>query len=169
MTYALRPAIASDEPFLWQMLYYAAHMDESGEPLESAGFNPDLAPYVQGFGILGDLGIIASDATNGIAAGAAWIRVMPAGWALHRFIDAAIPELAIAVTPAHIGRGAGSQMLARLLADASPFYPAVALSVRENNPARALYERTGFATVATIANRVGGESLVMRATLVRSR
>ena len=34
MTYEIRPAVASDQPFLWQMLYYAAHMDEGGESLD---------------------------------------------------------------------------------------------------------------------------------------
>ncbi|MEZ4616186.1 MAG: hypothetical protein R2867_11885 [Caldilineaceae bacterium] len=27
-SYSLRPLTANDEPFLWQMLYYAAHMHE---------------------------------------------------------------------------------------------------------------------------------------------
>ena len=60
-------------------------------------------------------------------------------------------------------------MLFRLLGDAALIYPAVALSVRGNNPARALYERSGFVTVATIKNRVGGQSYVMRATLTPPR
>jgi len=28
MPYTIRPILASDEPFLWQMLFYAAHMHE---------------------------------------------------------------------------------------------------------------------------------------------
>lgn len=165
MTYALRPATADDQHFLWRMLYYAAHMDESGEALESARGNPDLQPYVEGFGRRGDLGVIALDPSTHAEAGAAWIRIMPAGWLLHRYVDPMIPELAIAVAPEHIGRGAGSQMIAQVLAASAPIYPAVALSVRANNPARRLYERIGFATVAEITNRVGGKSLIMCAEL----
>ena len=169
MIYALRAATADDRHFLWRMLYYAAHMDESGEAPESARTNPDLQPYVEGFGRPGDLGVIAVDPATRIDAGAAWIRTMPAGWLLHRYIDSATPELAIAVAPEHVGRGAGSQMIAQVLAAAAPIYPAIALSVRANNPARRLYERMGFATVAEIANRVGGKSLIMCATLSRQQ
>jgi hypothetical protein len=50
MIYKIRAAVADDHPFLWQMLYYAAHMNESGESPESARLNSDLRPYVEGFG-----------------------------------------------------------------------------------------------------------------------
>jgi GNAT superfamily N-acetyltransferase len=165
MSYQLRTATAADQPFLWQMLYYAAHMDESGEAPEAARENPDLAPYVEGFGRSGDLGVIALDLSSHVKAGAGWIRVMPAGWPLYSYVENSTPELAIAVVPTHIGHGAGSAILARLLSDAARIYPSVVLSVRANNPARALYERAGFVTVATITNRVGGQSFVMRAAL----
>ncbi len=165
MIYQLRLALTDDQPLLWQMLYYAAHMHESDEPLESARVNPDLMPYVEGYGRTGDLGVIAIDSEINAHIGAAWIRVMPPAWPLYRFVDAATPELAIAVTPAHVGRGAGTQMLARLLADAATIHSAIALSVRANNPAKALYERMGFAVLAEITNRVGGKSFIMRAAL----
>ena len=144
-------------------------MDEGGESLESARVNPILAPYVEGYGRPGDLGVIAIDAATSTNAGAAWIRTMPAGWPLHRFVDAAIPELAIAVVPAYVGRGAGTRMIAHLMDSAAAIYPAIALSVRSTNPAKALYERMGFATVAEITNRVGGTSFIMRAALARPR
>lgn len=169
MKYDLRSAVSDDQPFLWQMLYYAAHMDESGEPLESAHANPDLAPYVEGFGRGGDLGVIALDRTTGAPSGAAWIRTMPAAWPLYRFVAAFTPELAIAVVPTHIGRGAGSLMIPHLLASAATLYPAVALSVRANNPAKSLYQRMGFTIVAEITNRIGGQSLIMKTRLSASR
>ena len=92
MKHILRAAVPNDQPFLWQMLYYAAHMDESGEPMESARVNPDLAPYVEGFGRPDDCGVIALDAATGASAGAAWIRQMPAAWPLYRFVDAPRPN-----------------------------------------------------------------------------
>jgi ribosomal protein S18 acetylase RimI-like enzyme len=168
MKYILRAAVPDDQPFLWQMLYYAAHMDESNEPPESARVNPDLAPYVEGFGRPDDFGVIALDAATSARAGAAWIRRMPANWLLYRFVDASTPELAIAVTPSHIGRGAGSLMLARLIADAAAIHTAIALSVRANNPAKALYERLGFTIVTEITNRVGGKSLIMKVALTQA-
>ena len=74
MKHILRAAVPDDQPFLWQMLYYAAHMDEGDEPRESARTNPDLAPYVEGFGRPDDRGVIALEAATGTRAGAAWIR-----------------------------------------------------------------------------------------------
>ena|SRR5579859_7767586 len=165
----LRTALPKDQPFLWEMLYYAAHMDEGGEPPESARTNPTLAPYVEGFGRPDDIGVIALDAATGALAGAAWIRRMPAAWPLYRFVDASTPELAIAVTPVHVGRGAGSLMLARLIADAAAIHSAIVLSVRSNNPAKALYERHGFSIVTEITNRVGSTSFIMNLALNRSR
>jgi ribosomal protein S18 acetylase RimI-like enzyme len=169
MKQILRAAVPDDQPFLWQMLYYAAHMDESGETPESARANPDLAPYVEGFGRRDDCGVIALDDVTGARAGAAWIRRMPAAWPLYRFVEASTPELAIAVAPAHIGRGTGSLMLARLLADAAAIHCAIVLSVRASNPAKALYERLGFTTVAEITNRVGSTSLIMKVALTSAR
>jgi ribosomal protein S18 acetylase RimI-like enzyme len=92
---------------------------------------------------------------------------MPAGWPLHHYVEATTPELAIAVAPEHLGHGAGSRMITQVLKAAAAIYPAVALSVRANNPARRLYERIGFAIIAEITNRVGGKSLIMRAKLSR--
>ena len=71
------------------------------------------------------------------------------------------PELAIAVLPDHIGQGIGTQLLKHLLEAARKVYPAVMLSVRQNNPAWHLYERMGFQVVDTALNRVGSESFVM--------
>lgn len=165
MTHILRTATPDDQPFLWQMLYYAAHMDEGDEPPESARTNPALAPYVEGFGEPGDLGVIALDPATGVRVGAAWIRPMPRDWPLYNYVERDTPELAIAVTPAQTGGGTGSLMLERLLRDAAALHSAVVLSVRANNPAKALYERFGFAEVAAITNRVGGTSFIMRVAL----
>ncbi len=78
MNYTIRPALKFDEPFLWQMLYYAAHMDENGVAPESAQTNPDLAYYVENWTRReGDLGFVAIS-SNGSSIGAAWISVMPA-------------------------------------------------------------------------------------------
>jgi GNAT superfamily N-acetyltransferase len=165
LKYILRAAVPDDQPFLWQMLYYAAHMDESSESAESARTNPDLSPYVEGFGRSTDFGVIALDVATGVRIGAAWIRQMPATWPLYRFVEAITPELAIAVKPAQIGRGAGSLMLARLLSDAAATHSSIVLTVRANNPAKAFYERLGFNIVTEIPNRVGGKSFIMKIAL----
>jgi hypothetical protein len=55
-----RPVFSFDEPFLWEMLYYAAHVDEEpdGSP-EKAKSNPFLTKFVAHWGKTGDLGVIA--------------------------------------------------------------------------------------------------------------
>jgi len=161
----LRPAAKSDEEFLWEMLYYASHMDEEGAPAASARTNPDLAGYVENWGERdGDLGFIAVGA-DGRNLGAAWLRVMPAGSPLHRMGARETPELAIAVAPEAIGAGVGTMMLRRLIEAARGTHHAIALSVRAGNPAARLYERVGFATVGSIVNRVGTVSDVMKLDL----
>ena len=161
MDYVIRPAIKADEPWLWQMLYYAAHMDEDGAPPEAAKTNPDLAYYVEGWGDRdGELGFIAI-APDGEPIGAAWMRVMPSVCPLYQIVAAGTPELAIATAPEHIGKGAGSLLLRHLLDAARGQHQAIVLSVRASNPARRLYERCGFVAVRQITNRVGTESSVM--------
>ena len=55
-----RPVFSLDEPFLWEMLYYAAHVDEeSGSSLARAKSNPFLTKFVAHWGKPGDLGVIA--------------------------------------------------------------------------------------------------------------
>ncbi len=167
MNFAIRRARAGDEAFLWQMLYYAAHMDEEpGVTVESAKTNPDLAYYVENWGGgAADVGFIAI-APDGSPAGAAWIRLMPPASPLYRHVSADIPELAIAVAPESIGSGAGTALMRSVLDGARDRHHAIALSVRATNPAKRLYERVGFKPVATIRNRVGSESFIMRCDLV---
>jgi len=161
MDFFIRPADRSDEAYLWRMLYYAAHMDEDGVAPETAMTNPDLAPYVENWRKrAGDLGFIAVS-EDGEPAGAAWIRVMPAESPLYRWVAARTPELSIAVAPAFVGNGAGTKLLRYLIPASRAICPAIVLSVRVDNPAKRLYERFGFTTIAHIANRVGSESFVM--------
>jgi ribosomal protein S18 acetylase RimI-like enzyme len=164
--YVIRLAQAEDEAFLWRMLYYAAHMDEEpGASAESAKSNPDLAYYVEAWKQRGgDLGFIALS-PEAEAVGAAWIRLMPPSSPLYKHVPQDTPELAIGVEPAHRGVGAGALLLHRVLDHARGVHRTIALSVRANNPARGLYERLGFVTVARIRNRVGGVSFVMNITL----
>jgi GNAT superfamily N-acetyltransferase len=159
--FTIRCVTKEDEAFLWEMLYYAAHMDEGDESPESAKTNPDLSPYVANWGADGDVGVVAVE--GGHPLGAAWARRMPRGSPLYRFVDPTFPELAVAVRPDAIGRGVGTRMLSRLLSAARATHPGMVLSVRADNPARRLYERLGFVTVASMTNRVGGVSLVMKA------
>lgn len=164
--YEIRVANKGDEPFLWQMLYFASHMyEQEGALPESVKTDPDLYYYVEGWTErLGDLGVIAIS-SDGLPAGAAWVRVMPPKNLLSGYSEPGIPELAIATTPQHRGQGVGTLMLRHLLDAAYPKHSAIVLSVRANNPALRLYQSFGFATVARLINRVRTESVVMRIEL----
>jgi GNAT superfamily N-acetyltransferase len=158
----IRPLRQDDEPFLWHMLYYAAHMQDDGETsFAAAKSNPGLQKYVQGWGRETDMGVIALHPDDQRPIGAAWIRVLTEEKKMSPLINDGTPELAIAVLPDYTGKRIGTQLMTHVLEMADKVYPAVMLSVRKNNPARRLYERMGFETVDTALNRVGSESFVM--------
>ncbi len=167
-----RPARQDDEPLLWHMLYYASHMyEEEGQAIETeaAKNNPGLQKYVQGWGREGDIGVVAVHLQDQRPLGAAWVRVLSEEKSMSSAVKERTPELAIAVLPAFVGQGIGTQLLQHLLAAARVVYPAVVLSVRTNNPARKLYERMGFRVVDSIVNRVGSASVVMLIEFDRMR
>ena len=106
---------------------------------------PELAHYVTGWPRPGDLGIVAEEEHP---VGAAWVRSFPAADPGYGFVDAATPELAMAVAPAWRRRGVGAAPLPALLAAARDGgLAALSLSVEPDNPARGLYERFGFSPV----------------------
>ena len=161
----IRPLKQDDEPFLWHMLYYAAHMSEDSETspdtAHAAKNDPGLQKYVQGWGRETDMGVLALHPLDQRPLGAAWIRLLMEEKKISPLVSDGTPELAIAVLPDYLGKGIGTQLIEHLLEAARHVYPAVMLSVRKNNPARYLYERMGFEIVDTTINRVGSESFVM--------
>lgn len=163
MDVIIRPAEKNDEAFLWEMLYYAAHMEDDGEvSLQAAQQNADLARYVAGWGRETDIGCIALDRSTMQPIGAAWLRLLIGNERTVSYVDDQTPELAIAVLPAYLGQGVGTGLLHHVLEMAKQHYSSVVLSVRAENPARPLYQRIGFAVSDTITNRVGTASLNMR-------
>lgn len=161
MPYTTRLATQADTPFLWQMLYLAAHMADGHEPFEGIYDHPELARYLKDWPRHTDLGVIAFDIDSGQPVGAAWTRLLIGDDKTDTYIDDTIPELAIGVHPQHQGRGLGTLMLNHLLAEAPAHYPAVGLTVRADNPAFRLYERVGFQTIGQVINRVGTMSFLM--------
>lgn len=162
MNYIIRSAVKDDEPFLWEMLYYAAHMEEDGATsLQDARKHPYLIRYVKGWKRETDMGCIALDPENNRPIGAAWIRLLLGDDKTFSYIDDFTPELAIATLPDYVGKGVGTQLLSYMLEAAREKYTSVVLSVRATNPARRLYERIGFVEVGKATNRTGTESLNM--------
>ena len=77
MDYSIRPLTQEDEPFLWRMLYEAAHMLEEGNlTVQDAMNNPDLAKYVKNWGRKDDTGFVAILESSNQPVGAAWLRLL---------------------------------------------------------------------------------------------
>ncbi len=150
-----------DVAFLWEMLFRASwsHLD-SNATVEGLATHPELARYVTAWGRQGDHGVVAEDAK--VRVGAAWVRLFSGEDVRAReHVADDVPELAIAVLEGREGRGVGDAMLRALLEVLGERYPAIALSVRESNPAVRLYRRHGFEIIDEIENRVGSRSLKM--------
>ena len=145
--YTIRPAISSDEPFLREMFYQALHV-EGQEPYPREVLDrPHIAKYLRDWGGAKDLGFVAED-SNGQPIGAVWCRLLDVEEKGFAYLDDETPELGVAVSPEHRGKGIGTALIKRLLEAATGFYPAIALSVSPKNPrAIELYEKLGFETV----------------------
>jgi ribosomal protein S18 acetylase RimI-like enzyme len=168
LDYSIRSLTQEDEPFLWQMLYEAAHMAEEGESTVQAVVNhPLIAKYVNNWGRANDLGFVAIELNDNQPVGAAWLRLFTGDDKGFGWIDHTIPELAIAVLPGYTNQGVGTQLLARLLSAAKASYRSVSLSVRSSNRALSLYERSGFKIIegSETINRTGGTSFTMKVDL----
>ncbi len=145
-----RPIMQVDEPFLWDMLYQAIFVPE-GYPRPDPNIVklPELAKYVQGWGLEHDHGFLAIDIDAQQPVGAVWSRLFTGDMRGYGYVDDETPELSIAILPEYRGQGVGTQLLTHLLEAATGKYPAVSLSVHQNNPAFNLYQRLGFEIVTT--------------------
>ncbi len=152
MNPTIRNAAASDEAFLREMLYVALFVPPDRPPFAPDVVDqPELARYVDGFGTRGgDVGFIAE--LDGRPVGAAWVRQLTDADPGYGFVDAATPELSIAVSEEHRRRHVGTTLMEALLATV----PRCSLSVDRRNPAARLYERLGFVIVT-----IDGDSQTM--------
>lgn len=143
----LRPGTPEDEGFLREMLYEAVCWRPE-DPKPSRGellADPRISHYVEGWGRRGDTAVIALDPDGGERIGAAWYRLMPPEDPGYGFVDAATPEVSIAVVRGRRGGGVGMALLEALMGSArSEGFAALSLAVEEDNPAISLYERAGF-------------------------
>lgn len=156
----LRPANSEDEEFLWQAQCYAALLDAKEDPAATVRGNPVLARYVEGWGRVGDIGVIVEHENKPV--GAAWCRLFreeSPGWG---WIDAKTPEISVAVLPEFRQMGIGTSLLKRLL-EVTGENMMISLAVRSTNPALRLYLRLGFRIIPerNFLNRTGVLSHVM--------
>ena len=107
--------------------------------------DPRYARYLAGWPRRGDYGLVAED---GGPVGAAWYRTFTEVSHGYGFVAEGVPELSIAVIAPRRHEGIGRQLLVDLVeASVAQGYPAISLSVREENPARGLYESVGFVPI----------------------
>ena len=131
-------------PFLAAMLGEAAvwRPDKPTPTGDEATADPRYAMYLTGWPRPGDLGLVAEQ--DG-PVGAAWYRTYTEANHGYGFVAEDVPELSIAVIASRRHEGIGRRLLVDLIdASLAQGFTAISLSVAENNPARRLYESTGF-------------------------
>ena len=141
-----RPLTVSDQDKLWHWLHVALWDPPPAglRPVEVVQ-SPGVRIYAENWGLASDVGVVAQ--VGGADAGACWMRLLPAGVGLAS-VDAATPQLGIALEPEFQRKGYGRALLqAALEAARQAGYRQVALTVHPQNPAVALYERCGFRKV----------------------
>ncbi|MGK2948647.1 MAG: N-acetyltransferase family protein [Acidimicrobiales bacterium] len=139
-----RPAEPADLTFLATMLGEAAvwRPDKPTPTADQVLADPRYAMYLAGWPRQGDFGLVAEQ--DG-PVGAAWYRRYTEASHGHGFIAEDVPELSIAVVASRRQEGIGRTLLRDLIeVGVAQGYPAMSLSVAENNPARGLYESIGF-------------------------
>jgi len=143
--YHVRPIETEDVPFLWEMLYASLHTQGSDEPFEpEIVHNPELSKYVEGWGREGDFGYIVVD-TLGRRLGSITLRFYHEQNAGYGYVNAATPEMGMAVIEEARGKGVGTLLMQAALEEARQRgIDAVSLSVDPDNAAIRLYRRFGF-------------------------
>jgi ribosomal protein S18 acetylase RimI-like enzyme len=139
---SFRPIGESDLPFL-KRVYFSTRLDELAHiPWSDAQktafldmqFNAQHKDYQANYAQASWLVVLRGDEPIGRLYLDRWARE-------YRVID-------IAFLPAHRGKGYGAALMQDLIAEAAAAGKAVSIHVEKNNPARRLYARLGFDTVA---------------------
>ena len=141
MRYTIRDMRPAESPLLEDFLYEAIFLPEGTAPPPRSILNEEaLRVYIREFGSRpGDVCLMAE--AGGQAVGAVWARIMDD----YGHVDDETPSLAISLYPAYRGRGIGTDLLGRMLAQLrQDGYKQVSLSVQKANPAANLYRRMGF-------------------------
>ena len=147
MTVCIRHALPSDQAFLEETLYQSLYVPEGHQPFaREVTRRPELARYVEDWGKVGDLALIATDTDRGLSVGAVWLRLLKGEAGGYGYVDDRTPELGIAVLPDYRGQGVGRGLLGHLFRNATT-YAAISLSVSKGNPAINLYQKLEFRSV----------------------
>jgi ribosomal-protein-alanine N-acetyltransferase len=141
----------ADPAFLAEMLYEVVHWRDDGAeerpPLDELLEQPEMRRYVEDWGRIGDVAIVALDRLNE-PVGAVWYRQFSAAEPGFGFVSADVPELAMAVYPECRGQRVGSLLLGTLVSRArAGGSSSISVSIAAENPARRLFARQGFEVV----------------------
>ena len=148
MPYIIRSIEVADESFLPEALYQALFVPpDATPPPKEVVFQPELAKYVENWGLDGDRGWIAVLEDSQTLVGAVWLRMFKSSNPGYGYINDDIPELSIAVLPQYRGQGISTKLLTTLFSQVINQYSAVSLSVSPKNPALQLYRRFGFKVI----------------------
>jgi ribosomal protein S18 acetylase RimI-like enzyme len=150
--YTIRKILPTEYPFMSQMLYEAIFVSEGeSRPTQSIIASPDFVVYTEGFGRIGDLGLVVE--VRGKLVGAIWSRIFTAQNPGYGFVNINTPELGIAILPEYRKLGIGlillKQFLELLIENK---YEQVSLSVDTRNYAYKFYLKNGFENVEIIDN-----------------
>ena len=133
----------SEYELLKKFTYEAIFIPDGVEPPDRSIIElPELSVYYESFGSgAADTCIVAE--SGGKVVGAAWARIMDD----YSPVENDTPSLAISVLREYRGRGAGTQLLQRLLESLrSKGYKKVSLAVQKANYAVSMYKKAGFRT-----------------------
>jgi GNAT superfamily N-acetyltransferase len=134
----IRNGSPADGPFMRSMLPHAY-----GWHVNALDASIPLTRYIENWGREGDVAVIAHETGNRV--GAAWFRLFRESEPGYGFVDEQTPELSIAVVPSRRKHGVGQELLDALIEKArAEGHTQVSLSVEQDSPAVAFYERNGF-------------------------
>lgn len=142
--YTVRKMTSNEYGVLSDFTYKAIFIpDGAVAPPKTIVNTPELRIYYDKFGQL-PLDTAFAAEFQGKVVGAAWARIIND----YGHVNDDTPSVAIAVLEDHRGKGIGTALLEKLLAELGHFgISAASLSVQKENPAVHLYERLGFVTV----------------------
>lgn len=142
--YTVRKMTSTEYGALADFTYQAIFIpDGAVAPPKTIVNTPELRIYYEKFEQL-PLDTAFAAEFQGKVVGAAWARIIND----YGHVNDDTPSVAIAVLEDHRGKGIGTALLEKLLAELGHFgISAASLSVQKENPAVHLYERLGFVTV----------------------
>ena len=143
-----RAAASGDLELLYFMLLEAFNWDGTERfTLDEIKADPHTELYLGGWKRAADFGVIAVEHHQPL--GALWARALPASSPGYGYVADDVPEIGMAVSTDHRGRGVGSALLDEGVERARKLgWRALSLSVEDGNiAARRLYQRNGFVVV----------------------